>query len=284
MKVDCHVHMVLDGVWWKDAMSRHRNGADEGYIRGVLAQYRSLGYTHLRDGGDALGACSLAAKLAAEYGIVYRTPAFPIYKNGHYGSFIGCGFDSMAEYRSLLHQAKACGADFIKIMISGLIDFDHPNVLTGEALRVDEIVDMIAAAHDMGFSVMAHANGSQCIKAAISAGVDSIEHGAYMDDEAIAMLAESRTIWVPTISTIGNLFGTDRHETSNLRAIYDSHAQNIKTAAKLGAGIAVGSDAGAYAVFHGKGGDDEVRHLTQILGENAEEILRRGNEEIFERF
>ena len=284
MKADCHVHMILDGVWWKDAIARHRDKPDEAYIRNILAQYREQGYTHLRDGGDAWCVCTLAAKLASEYGIVYRTPAFPIHKTGHYGSFIGCGFETPSEYLCLLKKAKEQGADFIKIMISGLIDFDRPHELTGEALRDDEIGDMIARAHDMGFAVMAHANGANTVKAAICAGVDSIEHGAYMDDEAIAMLSQSRTVWVPTIATIGNLFGTGRHEQSALQKIFDLHAENIRKAAKLGAMIAVGSDAGAFAVPHTKGGVDENRYLSQIIGANAEQILRCGNKEIFDRF
>ncbi len=284
MKADCHVHMILDGVWWKDAIARHREKPDEAYIRRVLQRYHDLGYTHLRDGGDAWGVCTLAAKLASEYDIVYRTPAFPIHKNGHYGSFIGCGFDSAADYQSLLYKAKEQGADFIKIMISGLIDFDRPNVLTSEPLSGDEIADMIERAHDMGFCVMAHANGAETVKAAIAGGVDSIEHGAYLDDEAILMLAESHAVWVPTISTIGNLFGRNRHSDDCLKKIFDMHAKNIAKAAKLGARIAVGSDAGAYAVFHGSGGVDEERYLSEIIGSNADNILHQGNREIFDRF
>ncbi len=206
---DCHIHMVLDGVNWRESIARHKAAPQEALIRKTLAQYQALGYTYLRDGGDRWGAGALAAKLAPEYGIRYRTPCFPIYKTGHYGSFIGRGFSTPAEYRALVRAAKAAGAHFIKIMISGLMDFEHYGVLTDEPLAPGEIADMIAGAHDEGFSVMAHANGDSAVRAALAAGVDSIEHGAYLSPETRSQLAESHAVWVPTLVTIGNLIGAN---------------------------------------------------------------------------
>ena len=89
--VDCHIHMVLDGVNWKDAIARHKAAPQEALIRQTLGHYQALGFSYLRDGGDRWGVCDLAAKLAPEYGIRYRSPGFPIYKTGHYGGFIGRG-------------------------------------------------------------------------------------------------------------------------------------------------------------------------------------------------
>ena len=129
--VDCHIHMILDGVWWKDAIARHSGGVQEQAVRETLRQYQLRGYTYLRDGGDRWGVCALSARLAPEYGIRYRMPTFPIYKAGHYGSFIGRGFDTMDEYRALVAEAKAGGTHFIKLMISGLMDFDRYGVITG---------------------------------------------------------------------------------------------------------------------------------------------------------
>ena len=82
--VDCHIHMVLDGVNWKDAIARHKAAPQEALIRQTLGHYQALGFSYLRDGGDRWGVCDLAAKLAPEYGIRYRSPGFPIYKTGHY--------------------------------------------------------------------------------------------------------------------------------------------------------------------------------------------------------
>ena len=162
--VDCHIHMVLDGVNWKDAIARHKAAPQEALIRQTLGHYQALGFSYLRDGGDRWGVCDLAAKLAPEYGIRYRSPGFPIYKTGHYGGFIGRGFDGLAEYRALVREAKTRGAHFIKLMISGLMDFSQYGVLTGEPLPPDLIRDMIACAHDEGFSVMAHSNGDEAVR------------------------------------------------------------------------------------------------------------------------
>ena len=281
---DCHIHMVLDGVNWRESIARHKAAPQEALIRKTLAQYQALGYTYLRDGGDRWGAGALAAKLAPEYGIRYRTPCFPIYKTGHYGSFIGRGFSTPAEYRALVRAAKAAGAHFIKIMISGLMDFEHYGVLTDEPLAPGEIADMIAGAHDEGFSVMAHANGDSAVRAALAAGVDSIEHGAYLSPETRSQLAESHAVWVPTLVTIGNLIGDGRFPDAALRPLLAFQQRSVRDAVAQGARIACGSDAGAYRVLHAQGGLDEQALLRRTLGPTADQILTQGNTEIQKRF
>ena len=276
--------MVLDGVNWKDAIARHRAAPQEALIRKVLKQYQALGFSYLRDGGDRWGVCELSAQLAPEYGIRYRSPGFPIYKNGHYGSFIGRGFDSFAEYRALIREARAHGAQFIKLMISGLMDFDHYGVLTDEPLPPELIRDMIACAHDEGFSVMAHANGDGTVCAALAGGVDSIEHGAYLTDEALCRLAESHAVWVPTLVTIGNLIGCGRFPDTVLKPLLEYQMNAVQKAAALGAKIACGSDAGAYRVLHGQGGIDERALLRRAIGEDADTVLEAGNAAIMARF
>ena len=284
MLSDCHIHMVLDGVYWKDAIARHRAGVREDWVRRTLSAYRQRGITYLRDGGDRWGVCGLAARLAPEYGIRYRIPGAPIHKNGHYGGFIGRGFDTMADFRALVEDAKRSGADFIKIMISGLMDFDRLGVLTDVPLTPEEIREMIAIAHGEGFSVMAHANGDATVAAAIAAGVDSIEHGAYLGQETLHSLAESRTVWVPTLVTFGNLIGCGRFPDAVLKPLLEGAMENVRTAAALGALIAPGSDAGAFRVLHGQGTLDEYALLKAAIGEGCDEVLSRGIREIQARF
>ena len=108
---DCHIHMILDGIYYRAAIDAQKDHPDDRLIRARLAAYRDAGITFLRDGGDAWGVGSYAARIAGEYGIDYRTPVFPIYKRGHYGSFIGCGFDTMREYADLVRQAAERGAE-----------------------------------------------------------------------------------------------------------------------------------------------------------------------------
>ena len=251
MRCDCHMHMVLDGVDWRQAIGRHREGPDEGFIRKTLQTYRDLGFTYLRDGGDRWGVGKLAREIAPEYGITYRTPLANLCKRGHYGGFIGLYYSDLKEYACLVRRARAEGADFIKIMISGLMDFDRFGVLTEEGLAPEEIRQLVHIAHEEGFAVMAHANGARTVESAAAAGVDSVEHGAYLDGDALAAMEENGTVWVPTLSTVGNLRGTGRFDEGAVREILESALDNVRRFAALGGRIAPGTDAGAWAVPHG---------------------------------
>ena len=280
--VDCHMHMILDGVYWRDAIDRHRNGPEMGFIRQVLETYRDKGFTYLRDGGDRWGAGKAARELAGEYGIRYRTPLAPLCKKGHYGAFIGETYENMAQFAGLVEKAREDGADFIKIMISGLMDFDRFGVLTEEGLPRQEIRELIHIAHEEGFSVMAHANGAACVEAAAEAGVDSIEHGAYLDKDALAAMQEMGAVWVPTLSTVGNLRGQGRFNEVAVARILESTMENVAEFARMGGLIAPGSDAGAWAVPHGS--VTEFALLEECLGVSAGQVLENGAEETKRKF
>ena len=282
MVCDCHMHMILDGEYWKSAIDRHRQQPDVPWIRRVLKTYQEKGFTYLRDGGDRWGAGAMARSLAGEYGITYRTPLAPLCKKGHYGGFIGISYESINEYAALVKQARRDGADFIKIMISGLMDFDRFGVLTEDGLMPEEIRELIHIAHEEGFAVMAHANGARTVEAAARAGVDSVEHGAYLDREALWAMKDSGTVWVPTLSTIGNLRGKGRFDERNVCRILDSALENVAEFAGMGGFLAPGSDAGAWAVCHGS--VSEFSLLKQVLGDCAEQVLEQGTGQIMGRF
>ncbi len=282
MRQDCHMHMVLDGEYWKSAIARHARRPDAEFIRQALERYRSLGFDYLRDGGDRWGVGAKARELAPEYGITYRTPLAPLCKLGHYGSFIGETYADFKEYAALVSSLRSRGGDFVKIMISGLMDFDRFGVLTEDGLPAQEIKELIHIAHEEGFSVMAHANGARTVEAAAAAGVDSVEHGAYLDGDALHAMKEAGAVWVPTVSTVGNLRGKGRFSESAVQAIYESAAENVKSFAAMDGLLAPGTDAGAWAVPHGSMTEYEL--LTDILGEDAETILHRGTKKIREKF
>lgn len=282
MRADCHMHMILDGCDWKAAIARHSQRADELWIRGILKQYQDLGFTYLRDGGDRWGAGKRARELAPGYGITYRTPLANLCKKGHYGGFIGENYENLREYADLVRKARRDGGDFIKIMISGLMDFDHFGILTEEGFPEEEIRELIHIAHEEGFAVMAHANGARCMEAAARWGVDSIEHGAYADRDALQAMAENGTIWCPTLSTIGNLRGKGRFREEAVQQILESARENVKTFASLGGLIAPGTDAGAWAVPHGSLTEFEL--LREILGADYESITQAGTEAVMRKF
>ena len=282
MAHDVHMHMVLDGVDWKAGIGRHKERVQEDYIKNVLRTYQQQGYTYLRDGGDRWGVGLRARQLAAEYGIVYRTPLAPLCQKGHYGAFIGKTYENLHEYTDLVRETRQQGGNFIKIMISGLMDFDRYGVLTEEGLPTRQIQQLIHIAHEEGFAVMAHANGARTVEAAARVGVDSVEHGAYLDEDALRAMAEHGTVWVPTLSTVANLRGKGRFCEEAVQHIWENAAENVARFADMGGLVGCGSDAGAWAVPHGCG--TEERLLEEILGENATEILQKGNQTIVEKF
>lgn len=280
MKADCHMHMVLDGYNWKSAIARHENAPQEDFIRQALAAYQQLGCTYLRDGGDKWGVGAKARALAPAYGITYRTPLAPLCKAGHYGAFIGTAFENFGEFARLVVKTRENGGDFIKIMISGLMDFHKFGVLSEPGLAQKEITELVHIAKAEGMSVMVHANGADTVIAAAEAGVDSVEHGAYLDKNALEAMQTFGVVWVPTLSTVGNLLGKGRFPDDQVAKILDSALQNVADFAAMGGHLAAGTDAGAWSVPHGCA-TEEAHFAKAGVGE---EVLARGLAVIKQKF
>lgn len=283
---ECHAHIFMNGTDYRKAVQTHKVQANEASVRSALEAYRKAGVTYVREGGDPYRASLLAGRLASEYGIEYRSPVFAIHKNGHYGKIVGRGFDTLKEYHQRVLEAASEGADFIKIMTTGLLDFNDDGKVTGTPVDEAEVREMVHIAHEEGFAVMSHTNGIYGTRAAIEAGVDSLEHGNYMDAETIAMLADSNTVWVPTLVTVRNLVGCGRYEDSVLNPIIHQAEVLVRLAYQKKVKVAPGSDAGAYMVPHGKGILQEWEAFRQILGDSGEvkEWLKTGEKEIRDRF
>lgn len=273
---ECHAHVIMDGKNYKAAVALHKEKPNEAVIREHLSAWQQADITFVRDGGDAYGVSERARELAGEYGIDYRTPIFAIHKRGHYGGIVGLPYDDRQGYRELVQEARKRGADFIKIMISGIMEFDTFGKLTEEGLDGDEITYLIETAHDAGLRVMAHGNGGAVARAAIDAGVDTLEHGNYMEEETICQLAESDTIWIPTFAPTGNLIGCGRFPDEQVKAILVRQQKAVRFGFEQGARIGLGSDSGAYLVPHGQGLMDEYAFMKEAVGrENAEALDRR---------
>lgn len=284
MTADLHVHMLLDGSDYRAAILTHEKTPQDALIRSRLEDYRARGVTFLRDGGDRWGVGLRARELARDYGIDYRTPVFPIYLQGHYGGFIGRGLSTEEEYRALLQEVRQAGGDFVKLMVSGLIAFSRPHQLTERPVEGRRICDMIRLAHEEGFAVMVHANGDDAVLPALEAGAESIEHGAYLSRETLLRLARSKTVWVPTLATIGDLIGCGRFPDAVLRPLLQEQQEKVRFAAQNGARIGLGSDAGAFRVLHGQGAADEALFLRQALGKDTDPVLRAAETRVREVF
>jgi imidazolonepropionase-like amidohydrolase len=144
------------------------------------------------------------------------------------------------------------GADLIKIMPSGGV-LDEGSSVDNAQLTIPEIQAIVAAAHDNGFTVAAHAHGAEGIRRAVVGGVDSIEHGTFMNDEDMKLMKEHGTWYVPTI-----IAGKYVEEKANTPGYYPAQiAEKAKKvgpiiqatagkAYKAGVKIAFGTDAAVY--------------------------------------
>ena len=279
---ECHGHALMDGAAYADARRRHADGVDLDAVHRCLAALRNAGVTYFRDGGDALGVSLRARELAGEYGIVYRSPAFAIHKQGRYGGIVGRGWGDLREYRALVAEAKAEGCDFIKLMFSGIITFREYGGLSCPGLTAEEIAALVEIAHGEGFAVMAHVNGAETVKAAIEAGTDSIEHGYFMDDACLDALARSDAIWVPTVAAIEAFVDRPGFDPAVARRTLETQLACIRAAADRGARIAAGSDSGAVGVPHGAGTKTEYRLLRAAGLTDAQ--IETANRALAERF
>jgi imidazolonepropionase-like amidohydrolase len=143
------------------------------------------------------------------------------------------------------------GADCIKIAATGgvLSKGDSPGA---EQFSDEEIRAIITEAHRLGRKVAAHAHGAAGIKQAVQAGVDSIEHGSFIDDEAIQMMKQHGTYLVPTLY-LGDWFlenykkvGIPEFMVAKARVVMPAARLNIARAFKADVKVAFGTDAAVY--------------------------------------
>lgn len=285
---ECHGHIVLDGNDYRKAMALHRAGLNRDVIRRRLEQCMEQGVRFYRDGGDCVGASEYAAGIAPEFGIHYRTPIFAIHKKEHYGGMFGRCFDKFAEYEQLVHEVKERGGHFIKIMVSGIMDFNRYGKLDGGTLEQHLIQDMVAAVHEAGYAVMAHVNTAEQIAWTLEAGADSIEHGYYMDGRCLELFCRTGAVWVPTFAPVENAGKSGLFSDSVLGRILELHRENLKKAIEMNLPVACGSDAGSFMVPPAEGCSMEEAYLEQAAGpklaEKLREITKQGNQKIAERF
>ena len=251
---ECHGHIVFG----------------EGTAEEKFAALKKAGVVYYRDGGDPAGEGAKLKAQAAGFGIKFVTPVYAIYKEGLYGKYLGQPWEDMTAFRLCLRVAKLGGADFAKLVLSGIASFKEPGKLSCEGVPEAEIREMVKICHGEGFAVMAHCNGADTIKYAIDAGVDSLEHGIFIDDEGISMLAESDCIWVPTITAV-------THE-----GLQAAHRAAVIKASAAGAKIACGSDSGASGGLHGPSTKAEYKALLECGLEDA--AITRADEIIKGRF
>jgi imidazolonepropionase-like amidohydrolase len=156
--------------------------------------------------------------------------------------------DGIAGVQHMVRQNIKYGADLIKIGASGgvLSKGDDPQA---SQYTLEEMQAIVADAHRLGRKVAAHAHGAQAILWASEAGVDSIEHGSYLDDAGIAMMKKHGTYLVPTAYLIDWMQQNGHLPPFYAQKMHDVSAvekQNAIKAIKAGVKVALGTDAAVY--------------------------------------
>ncbi|MGH9303341.1 MAG: amidohydrolase family protein, partial [Acidimicrobiales bacterium] len=158
--------------------------------------------------------------------------------------------DGPDEMRRRVRELIREGADVIKVATSGGVLSPRDEPKHGH-FRDDELAVLVAEATAAGRYVMAHAQATDGIKAAIRNGIRSIEHGIYLDDEAISMMVEHGTWLVPTLvaprAVIAAAESGTRLEESVIRKahqVLEDHTASFARAVDAGVKIAMGTDSG----------------------------------------
>ena len=193
------------------AVPEGKAGAREGYVDthvhirdgSPLHAVFAAGIVALRDAGsrDAAGLRANSAEdRSGEPLIVSAGQA--LYKNGGYGPLLGVPIDTLDDIKREILRLNKAGAAIIKVIASGLVSLAEPERITPGGLNREELFLAVQEAANYGLAVMAHANGADAIKAAVEAGVRSVEHGFFMDDGALDVMASTGTYWTPTASAL----------------------------------------------------------------------------------
>lgn len=168
--------------------------------------------------------------------------------------------DGVDECRRVVREHIGLGADLIKVSITGRVyaPQSDPNQT---AYTLDEIRAIVDEAHRMGRRVAAHAQATQGIKNGILAGVDSIEHGIYLDAEACQWMRERNTALVPTlayfyrIATLGEGLGSPAYAVRKAKEVVEAHMKSFALAMRMGLRIGMGTDFEGSPLFpHGENG------------------------------
>ena len=282
--IDCHVHFMVDGDL--DPMSSVHTPFSMNFYLAAERMARTLaaGVTTVREAGGS----DLGVKAAQQRGFA-PGPDMQIsitilsQTGGHGDSWEPCGahmpsiigvqhpgkphniVDGPEEMRRKVRELIRAGADVIKVCTSGGVLSPRDDPRHGH-FRDDELDVLVAEAAAAGKWVMAHAQATEGIKSAIRAGIRSIEHGIFLDDEAISMMLERGTYLVPTLTApMGVLEAADRgvavpqYAIDKTHMVIDVHRESISRAIAAGVKVAMGTDAGVTP--HGQ----NLRELEEMV-------------------
>jgi imidazolonepropionase-like amidohydrolase len=182
---DAHTHFFLEGGELdpdkRSAYLKQTPGELLDHARRRLEKLVRLGITATRDAGDKNGVGLALSKLylSAERPLMpyVDSPGAAIHHRGRYGSFMAEAFEDCLTPRQCVEERVKAGADRIKLIPTGIINFKKGAVTTAPQMSAERVGDFVAAAKAFGRQTLAHASGDAGIDHVIDGGVDSIEHG-----------------------------------------------------------------------------------------------------------
>ena len=279
--IEAHAHLFLDGAPLKfderDAYLRKSPDFMLERARSRWPRLTEFGVGAVRDAGDKHGVgLSLARNAKRQIDQLATAPYLDspgpaIYHRGRYGSFMGEAIEDHAGPDACVAARVAAGADRIKLLATGIINFQAGKVTTLPQMSADEIKQLVAAARSHGKQTFAHASGADGIQNCIDGGVTTIEHGFFTTEEQLAQMRDKQIAWVPTFAPVqlqidqAELLGWDAEIVGNLRRIIDSHQQMLRRAAEMRVAIVAGSDAGSCGVPHGVGLLQELAQMERAI-------------------
>jgi len=265
--IEAHAHFFLEGGELNlEKRAAYLKQTPEDLLklaRPRLEKLIRLGIIAVRDAGDKDGVGLALSRLYTSSNrprMPYvDSPGAAIYHKGRYGSFMGEPIENCASLRDCVEARVKTGADRVKLIPTGIINFKAGAVTTEPQMTTAEVSKLVAAAKSFGKQTFAHASGDTGIEHVIDGGVDSVEHGFFVRDDQLAKMRDRQIAWVPTFAPVqeqvdhADLMGWDAAIVSNLKKILAQHTASLVKAHEIGVQIIAGSDAGSVGVAHGLG-------------------------------
>lgn len=258
--VDAHVHLAMSGIEDLPEREAQRNAPFEQAavrIQGNLLEHILHGVVAVRDGGDERGHALHYKKRFLDDRVSQtdvKAAGQGWHAIGRYGSLIG-GSPKDGETLAQAIARKEAGKDHVKIVNSGLNSLTRFGEETAPHFSLEELEEAVKKAHALGKKVMIHANGRAPVRLAVEAGCDSIEHGFFMGRDNLEIMAERKTVWVPTACTMaayGERLAKGSKESEVAKRNLDHQIGQIQLAKSLGVRVAAGTDSGSPGVHHGE--------------------------------
>jgi imidazolonepropionase-like amidohydrolase len=287
--IEAHAHLFLDGDPVDFAVRKeYLTNPSDRLLDKARQRWPSLletGVMAVRDAGDNDGVgLRLAAECAECRGAISTTgyidsPGAAIHHKGRYGSFMSRPSEEFPGPAECVGGRVKEGADRIKLIATGIINFKKGAVTAPPQMSTDEVRSFVEAAKRQGRQTFAHASGTEGVENVIAGGVNTVEHGYFITEDQLARLRDLEMGWVPTLAPVAiqadraDEIGWDKEIVSKLERIVSDHKTLLAKANDRGVRVIAGSDAGSCGVPHGRGFLRELE-LMQDAGLSAVDVLR----------